>query len=206
MVSSLERRAIERALVEAAAAGVAVPAGVASLVCVGHGGGNGGALAWTRAHPADEVGGAGCCPGDALRGPGGCSCWVPVFDLPQQPPVAADVEVQPRMCGDCAYRKGSPERADAYMEEALLQLPQEAELFFCHEGIRRPVRWEHPDGRVVAGDPADYQPPVVGGTPFRADGRPGLLCAGWAARTLRAARSAGPGSGSGSSAGSTTIV
>lgn len=51
--------------------------------------------------------------------------------------------------------------------------------------MRRPVRWEHPDGRTIDGSPDDWQPAIINGLPYRADGRPGLLCAGWAARAAR---------------------
>jgi hypothetical protein len=120
---------------------------------------------------------------------GGCYCWRPVFDVEQADPIPPaspdDIGVQARMCGDCAFRKGSPERAYEFEEEALFSLADEGTPFYCHDGMRRPVRWEHPDGRSIPGDPADWQPPMVCGLPYRTDGRPGLLCAGWAARAAR---------------------
>lgn len=103
------------------------------------------------------------------------------------------------MCGDCAFRKDSPERREAFLEEALMELPTTGQPFYCHEDMRRPVRWEHPDGRTVEGSTADWQPPIIGGLPYRLDGRPGLLCAGWAARADAVDR-ASTDSGSGPSA------
>lgn len=182
MASELQKRAVQRLIDKAAALGVDVPREVASIVCADQG--NIGGMLWAKANP--DADGAGCCWGDVQNGPDGCNCWTPVFDVDQADPVIptspADIEVQARVCGDCAYRSDSPERADAYTEETLLALPVEGQAFYCHEGMRRPVRWEHPDGRTVAGSPDDWQPPMVRGVPFRIDGRPGLLCAGWAAR------------------------
>lgn len=187
MPNPLERRAIQRVIDLATELGVDVPPAVGQMVCVDAPVNNGARL-WARAHPDKD--GPGCCWGDVIKGPEGCNCWVPVFDTVQADPVPPgrpdDIEVQAGMCGDCAFRKGSPEREHAYSEEALLSLPAEGKAFYCHEGMRRPVRWEHPDGRTVAGSPDDWQPPMVAGLPYRLDGRPGLLCAGWAARAARA--------------------
>lgn len=186
MPSDFERRAIQRLIDKAESMGVDVPREVADIVCADQR--NIGAMLWAKANPG--VDGPGCCWGDINGGPDSCTCWVPVFEVDQAEPVMpaspADFEVQARVCGDCAYRKDSPERADAYTEETLLALPAEGAAFYCHEGMRRPTRWEHPDGRTVPGSPDDWQPPIVRGVPFRADGRPGLLCAGWAARAARA--------------------
>jgi hypothetical protein len=186
-VSTFERRAVQRVIDQALAAGVEVPPDITRLI--DHRSGNNGALQWIRAHP-DDVVSRGCCWGDALDGPGACNCWVPVYNLDQADPIPPtrpeDIQVQSRMCGDCAFRKDSPERREAFLEEALLELPATGQAFYCHEDMRRPVRWEHPDGRTAEGSPDDWQPPIVAGMPYRADGRPGLLCAGWAARAARA--------------------
>lgn len=186
MPSDFERRAIQRLIDKATDMGVEVPRKVAEIVCADQR--NIGAMLWVKANPGAD--GPGCCWGDVNGGPDSCNCWVPVFDVDQAEPVMpaspADFEVQRRVCGDCAYRKDSPERADSYTEETLLALPAEGQAFYCHEGMRRPVLWKHPDGRMVAGSPDDWQPPTVRGVPFRIDGRPGLLCAGWAARAARA--------------------
>jgi hypothetical protein len=116
-----------------------------------------------------------CCLAAAEDGAAFCTCWRPEYDMEQQKP-QADVEPETRtqMCGDCAYRPDSPERRDD--PYALLDLPN----FWCHRGIRRPARWRHPDGRVRPGDPADYEPPIVNGIPYRADGLPAARCGGWA--------------------------
>lgn len=150
---------------------------------------NGGALAWTRAHPEQDDQVRGCCLGEGIKGPEFCTCWVPEYDLEQQPLIPpGDGEIQARddLCGDCAYRPGSPELADEWMAETLRSLPSTGALFFCHGGMRRPVRWRHPDGREVAGDPADYHPPFDAvGRPYRADGRVAQICGGWAACSRR---------------------
>ena len=150
---------------------------------------NGGALAWTRAHPEEDNQIRGCCLGEGIKGPEWCNCWEPVYDLEQQPLTPpGDGEMQPRadLCGDCAYRPDSPERADPWMAETLLSLPSTGGMFFCHEGIRRPRLWRHPDGREIAGSPQDYQPPFDEvGRPYRADGRVAQICAGWAACSRR---------------------
>lgn len=186
MVNSFERLTVTRLLEQAQAAGVDVPPEISKLGCQGQR--NGGAVLWLRAHP-DYEGTAGCCWGDALD-PDGCTCWVPVFDVDQHVPVPpgdpGDMAAQRRMCGDCAYRKGSPERATPYAEETLFDLAISGQVFYCHDGMRRPARWDHPDGRTIDGSPDDWQPPIIAGIPYRADGRPGLLCAGWAARATRA--------------------
>jgi hypothetical protein len=93
------------------------------------------------------------------------------------------------MCPDCAFRPGSPERrgepgyqgTDGELDDFVAN----GSSFFCHQGIRKPVTLAHPSGAEVAGHPAAYDPPIVGGVPYRADGSPGELCAGWAARRLK---------------------
>jgi hypothetical protein len=187
--NDLERRAVARLVEQAKALGVGdrVPASVLALA-EGHGPSNGGAIIWDRLHPDDpEV--YGCCWGEMQKGAAYCTCWVPEFDLEQADPIMpGDGEIQVRpagMCGDCAYRPGSPEQQQDFMAEALRELPLSGQTFWCHDGIRRPVRWRHPDGRVIDGSPDDYQPPMVAGVPFQADGRVGFLCAGWAACSRR---------------------
>ncbi len=154
------------------------------------GSGNGGEL-WELTHPNDEQI-RGCCYGEALRGPEACTCWQPVFEMDQQPCAAATGphEVAPERCADCAFRPGSPELTDPYSREWLLELAQRGEQFWCHTGMRRPIRWQHPDGRTVSGDTNDWQPPIdrEHGVPFRADGRPGVLCAGWVGQAASLAR------------------
>ena len=130
--------------------------------------------------------GLNCCYGVSMRG--ACSCWRPVYDAPEQAdPVDGAPTVRPGgMCGDCAYRPGSPEktgdphhRGDA---TELEMLAEDGRPFYCHDGMRRIVKWVHPSGAEVPGHPADYAPPIVGAVPHRTDGTPAFLCAGWNAR------------------------
>jgi hypothetical protein len=192
-VSAFEKAAIQRLVDQAAAAGVPVPNEVRdALERTGHGG-NGGAMAWVVAHPDKEFWPAdafGCCWGSTIQGPENCYCWEPVFEIEQLapcPPASADdLAARTRMCGDCAFRKGSPERADAFSEEMLMETAATGQPFWCHDGMRRPARWRHPLLGEVEGSPDDWQPPIVNAVPYRADGSPGLLCAGWMARATRA--------------------
>lgn len=132
-----------------------------------------------------------CCYGSALDGPGGCTCWQPVFDVEQaEPRTDLPSGAQESKCADCAYRPGSPERsgdphvtADA---EQLRALAETGARFWCHQGMRRPTLWRHPSGATVPGLGADYRPPIVEGVPYKADGTPGDLCAGWMALRLHA--------------------
>lgn len=140
--------------------------------------------------------GGWCCSGAAMFGADHCTCWEAVYDLDQAPLdvnavrlLAAGVQpnTRDRMCGDCAYRPGSPERLGdqehAGDPELLEELAACGEPFWCHGGMRRRAGWVHPPtGTRIAGHPADYDPPRVAGVPWRADGTPGELCAGWAAR------------------------
>ena len=191
-MSELERSAIARLVKQAEdmGLGASVPEMMRTFIAGDHGT-NGGAIAWTRAYPDDQEVRV-CCIGNDVLGPEYCLCWEPEFDLEQQPPtrlVASvdDVATQPRMCGDCAYRPGSPERSLSFMEEELFDLASTGrDVFFCHQGIRRPVRWRHPDGRVVDGSPADYQPLIVKGMLYQADGTPAMVCAGYSARVRQA--------------------
>lgn len=115
-----------------------------------------------------------CCLSDAEDGPSYCTCWREIYDREQEP-VRSAIEPQTRAtrCIDCAYRPDSPERARG---DVIEELPN----FWCHQGIRRPRAFQHPDGRIrEVPDSADYQPPVVGGVPYKADGTPADRCAGW---------------------------
>ncbi|MCI0582605.1 MAG: hypothetical protein L0227_06865 [Chloroflexi bacterium] len=119
-----------------------------------------------------------CCLAAAEDGPAACTCWEPIFDARQlKPRTRIAPETRSKACVDCAYRVGSPERERG---EALEELPN----FWCHQGIRRPAAFRHPDGRVrpVPGyaESPDYRPPMIAGVPYRADGRPADRCAGWA--------------------------
>ena len=136
----------------------------------------------------DPVNGA-CCDGSAVKGPQYCTCWTPRFDTDQEPTVEGEPGTRAAMCEDCAYRPGSPERSgdERYNgdQEFLDQIVVTGERFFCHAGIRQAVKLVHPSGAEVdllALAPGDYRPPIVDGIPYKADGSPGDLCAGWAAR------------------------
>lgn len=141
-----------------------------------------------------------CCIGHAARGPGGCTCWRPVHDRPQQPPdlTADPPAARPTMCGSCAFRPGSPELTGADNAaydpgdlQALINNP--AAQFWCHDGMRYISAERHPAGAelvlVAEGDtPLAYDPPQVGGVLYRADGQPAYLCAGLLTARRRAER------------------
>jgi hypothetical protein len=189
-MSDFERRAVQRIVDQAAAAGVQVPAEVIDVLARLDHTTSHAARAWADQHRDEADWPVGCCIGNDMYGPERCTCWTPVFELEQQlprpPERAEDLTVRTRMCDDCAFRKGSQERAADFLEEELFGLAEARKPFYCHDGMRRPAYWLHPDGRRIEGSTADWQPPIVAGIPYRADGRPGMLCAGWAARAARA--------------------
>lgn len=137
-----------------------------------------------------------CCMGSAEYGPGRCTCWEPVYDLAQAPLVdEADARfgVCGQMCVDCAYRPDSPERQGSEHvvgdESFLMRIVVSGHPFACHQGIRRPLRYVHePTGTVFTPTAeqidAAYRPPIRKGWPYKADGTPADLCAGWAQRRL----------------------
>ena len=139
-----------------------------------------------------DAGQGACCYGAAVYGPQRCTCWTPVYDLEQQ-------EIQPglplprvpvRMCHDCAFRPGSPERSgdESYAhasQDDLDAMVAGRTPFACHQGIRHPVKWVHPSGVEVAGHPGGYDPPIVDGIPYKADGTPADLCSGWLLRCAK---------------------
>lgn len=119
-------------------------------------------------------------------GPQACICWTPVYAEPQEPPVPAEPVARAQACADCAYRPDSPERnnrqgvsGDTY---ALLSLVHEGQPFYCHQGIRQPVALVHPSGAHVRASKAEYDPPIIDRVPYKADGTPANICAGWSAR------------------------
>lgn len=134
-----------------------------------------------------------CCSGALLLGPQACTCWTAVYDLEQQPiqPGTPTVPTPARMCGDCAYRPGSPEKQgdDSHRgdQELLDRLVATGEPFYCHTGIRRKASHRHPSGTILDGHPGDYDPPIVDGVPYKASGEPGDLCAGWLLRRVKEA-------------------
>ncbi len=137
-----------------------------------------------------------CCYGSAEYGPYRCTCWTPVYDVVQQRP-RIDVlsSAMPRMCGTCAFRPNSPERSGDPKAAAdwddLQRLVATGSPFWCHDGLRAPVAYVHPPSGTwyIVEDDLAFHPPIRRdkhdtATPYRADGRPGDLCAGWLALTL----------------------
>lgn len=126
-----------------------------------------------------DAGEVPCCMASAMRGPRACTCWRPVFDLDQAEPIpGSEPAVRAQCCDDCAYRNGSPERADGYTDD-LKDLAGGQSSFACHKGMRRVILWRHPDGRELPAGEGDYHPPIIGAVAFKADGTPADLCAGW---------------------------
>lgn len=123
---------------------------------------------------------APCCYGSAEGE--GCTCWtavvepVPVLEVQEGPHLVAGV-----MCGDCAYRPGSPERQEQGGDPPDYSLRQR---FYCHTGMPLAVAYEHPQvpGPIPCPTTDDFRPLIRDGQPWQADGRPAVLCAGWAAR------------------------
>lgn len=191
-MSSLELAAAQRLVDKALASGVPADhpavAAVTAFICGGPV--NLGAKLWAEAHPEQGTQAEPCCEGTALTSdPRDCQCWEPEYDVDQQRPRplagGASHDVAVEKCDDCAFRPESPERRDEWISEELYASVPKGRTFWCHQGMRRPAQWRHPDGRVIDGVDADWQPPILDGVPYRADGSPGLICAGWSA--LRAA-------------------
>lgn len=131
-----------------------------------------------------------CCMGSTLHGPVGCTCWQPVYDVAPRPPRRDEpTPTRPSLCHDCAYRPRSPERRgdlDVAADAAELErLAVTGTPFYCHDGMRRVVAWQHPSGARIDASALEYAPTVDGGRPYQADGTPALLCAGWAAMRRR---------------------
>lgn len=129
-----------------------------------------------------------CCWGEVMDGPTRCTCWEPIYDLKQAEP--ADIDAEPKQnikcCHDCAYRVGSPEKTRGQQEWLEEIAADGASRFFCHQGMRRVVAWEHPDGTRIEEKPGAYDPIQHGAVAFKADGSPADLCAGWGALYRRA--------------------
>jgi hypothetical protein len=150
--------------------------------------------------PPDEI--DPCCWGFVEDSWAGCTCWVPVFNVDAQKPpdpgqvraLAAGIEpvTRGRMCADCAYRPGSPEKSgdESYAGDGafLEDIAARGERFWCHQGMLLVTAWRHPSGVEIPGHAGAYCPPIVEGVPYRADGSAGELCAGWAARRRVLAR------------------
>jgi hypothetical protein len=154
---------------------------MSAFVCGGHGG--------SVEFPDLGEATMGCCWGTVIRGPENCTCWEPEYSLEQAEP-EKDLLPMPRakMCDDCAFRPNSPERNgdDSYAnadDGALDELVAGGQPFYCHTGMRLPLRWVHPSGATVDGHPGAYDPPIVRRdgipVPYKADGTPANICAGW---------------------------
>lgn len=54
--------------------------------------------------------------------------------------------------------------------------------FFCHDGVRRILAWDHPDGTriVLPPEEIDHIGDANMGRTFKADGKPLDICHGWA--------------------------
>jgi hypothetical protein len=120
-----------------------------------------------------------CCATAAMTDMESCTCWVDVV-WPEPEP---DVEHGPsplrdRLCGDCAFRKDSPER-QAIGGDQLPYGPQQ--VFTCHAGMPKVTARVHaPTGVTVRPELDDYQPVSRGRQSWQADGQPAEICAGWA--------------------------
>lgn len=127
-----------------------------------------------------------CCIGSAVMGPQYCTCWEQVFDVDQAEVRPGEAVARKSMCGDCAYRPGSPERGgdERYNgdQEFLDDIVLRGDAFWCHQGMRKVVRLRHPSGAEVVIETDHYEPPKDGAVPYKADGSPGDICGGWAAR------------------------
>jgi hypothetical protein len=132
-----------------------------------------------------------CCWGSLHDGPTGCTCWQPDYDLDQDVQRLQAPGLRSTPCDDCAYRGGSPERQGSDVVQGdgshLAAIVVLNRPFFCHQGIRRPVRFRHPSGVEYTPPNLDvaYRPPIHHGIPYKADGTPADICAGWAAARLR---------------------
>lgn len=133
-----------------------------------------------------DAGEGACCYGAIMYGPQRCTCWDARYDQEQADPVPGKPATRDRLCADCAFRPGSPERlgVPGYngSEGELDDLVMTGSPFYCHQGLRHQVSLVHPSGAEVQAHPGAYDPPIVDGVPYKADGTPGELCAGWAAR------------------------
>lgn len=193
-MSDLQRRALERAIADAASVGYPALDAIREVICHGSAA-SAGARVYADQHPDAEdnplsaaEGALWCCEGAAYRGLAGCTCWEPIYDGEQAPPRLDTVSgAMAEKCHDCAFRPGSPEREDPFVREELYELPDRGAPFWCHQGMRQPARWRHATlGLEVPGDPADWKPPIVAGVPYLADGSAGNLCAGYVALRLAA--------------------
>lgn len=140
----------------------------------------------------DATDGVPCCDAYAIFGPTYCTCWEVVYEDGQaEPQRDAEPVVRPGgMCGDCAFRPGSPERRDS--EKAVCDssdltriVYDDGQTFACHDGLRRAIGQRHPSGmfvpHVVEDGVVAYSPPIEGQRAYKLDGSPAFHCAGLAA-------------------------
>lgn len=123
----------------------------------------------------------GCCYGAAFTDGDKCTCWEPVVEPQSNALQEGPMRVQSARCGDCAYRRDSPER-QAIGGDTMPYIPEGR--FLCHEGMARVTSYRHDAGYetdALTGEHADYRPPTNGWASWQRDGRPAIVCAGWAA-------------------------
>lgn len=133
-----------------------------------------------------------CCIGAANTDGDKCTCWQPVVEPQTGPAQEGPMAVQPKRCGDCAYRRDSPER-QAIGGDTMPYIPENR--FLCHDGMARVTSYRHDEGyetHALTGAHTDYRPPTNGWACWQKDGTPAIVCAGWAAdnRAYEAAQEA----------------
>lgn len=69
-----------------------------------------------------------------------------------------------QMCDNCAFRKGSPERADPYRWAEMQETLEKGQYFYCHKGLTVTLSEDRETATFDAPDPKD-----------------GKVCAGWLA-------------------------
>lgn len=125
-----------------------------------------------------------CCWTAAETDGKACECWEEIYWPPPTPDIlAGPMATRTRLCHDCAYRPGSPERAeeDGEQLDAVLYQP-----FTCHQGMPVLVGYRHPqiDGLSMLArglhDRDNFGPVTRGAQAWKANGSPAELCAGWA--------------------------
>lgn len=129
--------------------------------------------------------GGTCCWGAAVYGPERCTCWTTVYDRPQAAPdTSICTATRSRMCDGCAYRPGTA--ANQRFADQLDTLAGTADVFWCHDGARQVVRFDHPSGVIawptIDPDNPPHDPLIVDGVYYDASGEPARVCSGWSAR------------------------